>query len=242
MPRFFMAGSNICGSSISITGADADHIKVLRMRAGDSLVICDGEGVDRRCRLVRVGDGIAEAEVEETVPCPAEPSVAVTVLAGLPKGERGDYLVQKCTEAGAVRIAFFMCQRCVARVDAKGAEKKAQRWQRIAEEAAKQSGRGVIPEVEILPDFTAAIDAALKSERPLFMYETGERTALRDAISGEFKSAAVITGPEGGFEPFEADLAVKAGIPACSMGPRILRCETAPLIALTAIMYETGNL
>ena len=141
-----------------------------------------------------------------------------------------------------MRIAFFMCQRCVARVDAKGAEKKAQRWQRIAEEAAKQSGRGVIPEVEILPDFTAAIDAALKSERPLFMYETGERTPLRDAISGEFKSAAVITGPEGGFEPFEADLAVKAGIPACSMGPRILRCETAPLVALTAIMYETGNL
>ena len=71
MPRFFMAGSNICGSSISITGADADHIKVLRMRAGDSLVICDGEGVDRRCRLVRVVDGFAEAEVEETVPCPA---------------------------------------------------------------------------------------------------------------------------------------------------------------------------
>jgi 16S rRNA (uracil1498-N3)-methyltransferase len=239
-----MAGSNLAGTSISITGADADHIRVLRMRLGERLVICDGSGTDRRCRLTRLGDGYAEAEVEETVPCPAEPSVSVTVLAGLPKGDRGDYLVQKCTEAGAVRIAFFQCERCVARVDERGAEKKAGRWQRIAEEAAKQCGRGIIPKVQVLPDLASALEIAISTELPLLMYETGRRVPLRQAIEnyGSFSTASVITGPEGGFEPYEVELAARLGIQVCSMGERILRCETAPVVALSALMYATDNL
>ena len=247
MPRFFIAGTNLGGgsaSTVSITGADAEHIRVLRMRVGEHLVICDGNGTDRHCRLTKIGDGFAEAEIDETVSCPAEPSVNVTVLAGLPKGERADYLVQKCTEAGASRIAFFLCERCVVRLDGKGAEKKQQRWQRIAEEAAKQSGRGIIPEVLVLSSFADALDMAVKTELPLLMYETGDRVAMKDAMqkAGSFASAALITGPEGGFEKFEVDLAAAAGIQACAMGPRILRCETAPVVALTAMMYETGNL
>ena len=244
MPRFFIAGSNLHGASVSITGADAEHIRVLRMRVGEHLVICDGNGTDRHCRLTRLGDGFAEAQVEETVPCPAEPSVAATVLAGLPKGERADYLVQKCTEAGAARIAFFLCERCVVRLDGKNAEKKCQRWQRIAEEAAKQSGRGIIPEVLVLSSLADALDMAVKTELPLLMYETGDRLPLRQALenAGEFASAAIITGPEGGFEKYEVDLAAAAGIRACSMGSRILRCETAPVVALTAMMYATDNI
>ncbi|MGI6028567.1 MAG: 16S rRNA (uracil(1498)-N(3))-methyltransferase [Candidatus Heteroscillospira sp.] len=244
MPRFFMAGSNMHGSSISITGADAEHIRVLRMRLGDELYICDGEGTDRRCRLTHIGDGCAQAEVKETMPCPAEPSVNVTVLAGLPKGERADYLVQKCTEAGASTIAFFLCERCVVKLDGKNAEKKRLRWQRIAEEAAKQSGRGIIPNVLVLQSLAEALDMAVKTELPLLMYETGERVPLRQALESkaDFSTAAILTGPEGGFEKFEVDLAAATGIPACSMGPRILRCETAPVVALTAVMYSTGNL
>ena len=244
MPRFFIAGSNLHGASVSITGADAEHIRVLRMRVGEHLVICDGNGTDRHCRLTKIGDGFAEAQVDETVPCSAEPSVSVTVLAGLPKGERADYLVQKCTETGASRIAFFLCERCVVRLDGKSAEKKCQRWQRIAEEAAKQSGRGIIPEVLVLSSLADALDLAVKTELPLLMYETGDRIPLRDALegAGEFKTAALITGPEGGFEKYEVDLAAAAGIPACAMGPRILRCETAPVVALSAMMYATGNL
>ena len=247
MPRFFIAGANFGASNVStvnITGADADHIRVLRMRVGEHLVICDGNGIDRHCRLTKIGDGFAECEVDETVACPAEPSVDVTILAGLPKGERADYLVQKCTEAGAKRIVFFVCDRCVVKLDAKGADKKAQRWQRIAEEAAKQSGRGVIPQVDVVLSYAEALDIAVKTELPLLMYETGDRVAMKDAMqkAGQFKSAAIITGPEGGFEKYEVDLASAAGIQACAMGPRILRCETAPVVALTAMMYETGNL
>ena len=193
--------------------------------------------------LVQTLEHEAEAEVIEVVPCKAEPTVRSTVFAGLPKGERSDFLVQKCTEAGASEIVFFSCTRCVAK--AVNMEKKLERWQRIAEEAAKQSGRGIIPQVRYEADFVAVLNGALHTDLPLFMYETGERETIRDAIehtASPIASAAIITGPEGGFAEFEADMARKLGMHICSMGERILRCETAPVVALTALMYGTGNL
>lgn len=245
MPRFFMSGTSIAGGTAFISGSDAEHIKVLRLKIGDRIIICDGDNNDHHCIIKKLSSDAVEAEVIESKKCPAEPSVRVTVLAGIPKqGERSDYIVQKCTESGASEIVFFMCHRCVARPDARGLEKKLQRWQRIAEEAAKQSGRGIIPTVRTAENFGQALDIAKKTQLPLFMYETGERTQLRQAIeeAGEISSAAIITGPEGGFEPYEAELAARVGMKLCSMGPRILRCETAPVTALTALMYASGNL
>lgn len=244
MPRFFMAGTNIGSSAAVIGGSDAEHIKVLRLKLGDEIVICDGEGNDHRCRIRRFGDGEVETDILESRPCPAEPSVKCTILAGLPKGERADLIVQKCTELGASEIVFFQCRRCVARPDEKSMAKKLVRFQRIAEEAAKQSGRGIIPKVSAVGDFAGALDIALKTDLPLFMYETGDnRKTMREVMEGVSPAtAAIITGPEGGFEPFEAELAEKVGILPCAMGPRILRCETAPAAALTALMYATGNM
>ena len=106
MPRFFMAGSNIGKGGAVICGSDAEHIKVLRMKLGDELIICDGEGSDHRCRIKRISDGCVETELLDSAPSPAEPSVKCTVLAGFPKGERADYIVQKCTECGAAEIVF----------------------------------------------------------------------------------------------------------------------------------------
>ena len=229
MARFFIAGTNFPNGRAIIRGRDADHIRVLRLRAGDDIVICDGAGRDYKCRLVQTLEHEAEAEVIEVVPCKAEPTVRTTVFAGLPKGERSDFLVQKCTEAGASEIVFFSCTRCVAK--AVNMEKKLERWQRIAEEAAKQSGRGIIPQVRYEADFVAVLN--------------GERETIRDAIehtAAPIASAAIVTGPEGGFAEFEADMARKLGMHICSMGERILRCETAPVVALTALMYGTGNL
>lgn len=244
MPRFFIAGGNVGRGVALITGSDAEHIKVLRMKIGERLVVCDGEGMEHQCRLTKLSDGVAEAEILESVASGAEPDVRCGVFAGMPKGERSDFVVQKCTETGASEIAFFPCQRCVARIDLKSRDKKILRWQRIADEAAKQAGRGKLPRVRILDSFAQMLDAAAKFELGLFMYETGERIAIKEAIrsGGDFKSAALITGPEGGFEKYEAELAQAAGLRCCSMGPRIFRCETAPLIALTAILYETDNM
>ena len=160
MPRFFVAGTNIMGGMAIMKGRDAEHVKVLRLRPGEDMIICDGRGTDYKCRLVSADREQVEAEVIEVVPCPAEPSVKVTVLCGLPKGDKTDYIIQKCVEAGAYEIMFFSSERCVARPDKP--EKKLERWQRIAEEAAKQSGRGIIPQVSWAGDFTAVLDIAVK--------------------------------------------------------------------------------
>ena len=155
---------------------------------------------------------------------------------------RTDYIIQKCVEAGAGEIVFFLSNRCVARPEAP--EKKLERWQRIAEEAAKQSGRGIIPTVSWAGEFAEALNIANQKELKIFLYETGEREGLDSVLEANkgAKSVALMTGPEGGFAPFEADLARIVGLHVCSMGERILRCETAPVVATTAVMYATGNL
>lgn len=230
------------GGMAIMTGRDAAHVRVLRMRPGEDMIICNGQGIDYKCRLVRVDKEQVEAEVLEVVPCTAEPSVKATVLCGLPKGDKTDYIIQKCVETGADEILFFHSNRCVVTADS--ARKKLERWQRIAEEAAKQSGRGLIPRVDWVGEFADALDVAVKKDLAIFMYETGEREALNTVLecNKDIKNIAIITGPEGGFAPFEADLAKIVGLHICSMGERILRCETAPVVALTAAMYATGNL
>ena len=242
MAKFFMAATNLQGGRAFIRGRDAEHIKVLRMRPGEEIVISDGEGTDYVCQLVRVDNGESEVEILSTRPSVTEPTVRVTVLAGLPKGERADFLVQKCTELGASEIVFFNCTRCVAKMS--NPDKKLERWQRIAQEASMQSGRGVIPKVRYLDDYGEVLNEAVHCDLGLFLYETGDRVTLRETVEAkpEAKTAALITGPEGGFEPFEAELARQVGLAVCAMGPRILRCETAPMAALTALMYATGNL
>ncbi len=243
MARFFMAGTNINGGMAIMKGRDAEHVRVLRLRPGEDMIICDGQGTDYKCRLVKADKEQVEAEVVEVVKCPAEPSVKVAVICGLPKGsDKTDYIIQKSVEAGADEIMFFQSARCVAKPQ--NMERKMERWQRISEEAAKQSGRGIIPQVSWLEDMTAALDVVVKKDLGIFLYETGEREALSDVLDNnrEVKSIALMTGPEGGFEEFEAKLAKIAGMHICSMGERILRCETAPIVALTASMYATGNL
>jgi len=245
MPRFFIAGTNIFGGMAIMRGKDAEHVHVLRLRPGDDVILCDTEGSDYKCRIVKATKEEVEAEVIEVVPCVAEPNVKVSVLCGLPKGsDKTDYIIQKCVEAGAYEICFFSCDRCVAKIDDDGRAKKMERWNRISEEAAKQSGRGIIPQVRWIGDFTGALNEANQKDLALFCYETGERESLNDVLDNnkEVETMAIITGPEGGFAQFEADLARAIKFHICSMGERILRCETAPVVALSAAMYATGNL
>ena len=176
MPRFFMLGTNKFGGTAIIRGRDAEHIKVLRLRPGEDMTICDGKGTDYKCRLIRADKDEAEAEIIEVLPCPAEPTVSVRVLCGLPKGDKTDYIIQKSVEAGAAEIIFFDSGRVIQRTD--GVPKKLERWNRISEEAAKQSGRGIIPEVRWLGSFVGALDAAKQTEEAFFMYETGEGRAF----------------------------------------------------------------
>ena len=242
MTRFFTNPQSISGGLIALTVEDAGHIRSLRLRPDEFFIVCDGAGTDYVCRL-GAADGGSVSEIIETRPSLGEPTVSCDVYIALAKGDRLDYAVQKSVELGARSIYIFPSARCVS-VPGNTA-KKADRLQRISLETAKQCGRGRIPEVTAMPSFKAAIEQASSTGLPLFLYECEEKLHLKEALeSGSLGlgTISIVTGPEGGFEPSEADIAGAKGMVIVSLGARILRCETAPAAALAAVMFHTGNL
>ena len=161
----------------------------------------------------------------------------------LPKGDKMDFIVQKAVELGACRVVPYTAARSVSRPDAKALAKKAVRWRKIAREAAQQSGRGRVPEVADCMSFGEAVRQAGACAPALLLYENERQNSLRAALTARpFAEAALMVGPEGGFAAEEVQAACEAGLVSVSLGPRILRCETAPLAALAAVLYESGNL
>lgn len=235
MPRFFVG--DIAGSQAVVTGEDAVHItKSLRMQPGEELILCDGKGSDYKCSVINTGSEVV-AEVLEKLPNQTEPSVSITLYQALPKGDKLDFIVQKAVELGAVKIVPVLSSRCISRPDKKSMEKKLLRLRRTALEAAKQSGRGIMPDVGALISFETAVKEAAGKELGLFFYEEAKEPLHAVLEENKAKEIAVFIGSEGGFSPEEADLASRAGLHHASLGPRILRCETAPVCALSAILY-----
>ena len=244
MPRFFVAASNIFGGVAYIDSKDAEHLKVLRVKKGEEIVVCDGQGRDHRCRVTSVDGGSAQAEIVETTASAGEPDVDCRVYAAYPKGDKAETIIQKSVELGAGEIIFFPSERCVSRPDTASVAKKLERWNRISREAAMQSQRGRVPLVRAVGSYNEAISEAAGAELPLFLYEGKCKLGLLEAMKGSdgFKSVSLVTGSEGGFTPEEVEKAEAAGLVCASLGPRILRCETAPLCALSAVMLYSGNL
>ena len=249
MPKFFTQKNNILNGRTCVTGSDAAHIaKVLRLTEGAALTLCDGEGTDYDAVITRLGKSEVELAITGSRPCLAEPELAVTLFQGLPKQGKMDFIIEKCTELGISRIVPVSVRRCVAAVrDAKAEEKKLARWRKIAAESVKQCGRGVIPEVTGVVPLSEAILMAGALDVKLAAYENEQDTPLKSALLAargktEPKSAGIFIGPEGGFEPEEIEALRAAGIPAITLGKRILRTETAGCAVLTAVMYEFGEL
>ena len=244
MARFFIAASNVFGGMAYLSKEDADHIKVLRIRKGETFTVCDGEGTDYTCRLSEDGDDGYGVEIVDKAPSPGEPSVKCSVFAAFSKGDKMETVIQKCVELGASEIIVFPSKRCVSKPEGAALLRKTDRWQKIAKEAAKQSERGVIPAVSVMPSYEAAVKKAAEAELPLFCYEDEKAFSLKTAMeqAGNVSSVSIFTGPEGGFEPSEAAFAVQCGMKSVTLGPRILRCETAPMCALSAVMLFTDNI
>ena len=161
---------------------------------------------------------------------------------GLPKGDKLEHVIQKATELGAFEIVAFPSSRCVSKPDEKSIAKKLERWQKIAASAAEQSGRGMIPKVLTADSYQAALQRASEADKAILFYENERATTLRMALeNGSFSSISLLTGPEGGLEEWEVEKAKDMGIHICTLGSRILRCETAPLCALSAVMYASGE-
>lgn len=241
MVRFFVTPTEMSLDRIVLTGDNAQHAKVLRLKAGEEVLLCDGEGNECLCRVEEIdARQISVAVMTRRDSC-TEPAVCVSVYMAFPKADKLEHVIQKATELGAYEIVAFPSARCISKPDEKSLAKKVERWQKIAASAAEQSGRGRIPRVLVLPSYKAALERASGADKPLLFYENEHATTLRMALAGEYHSVSLLTGPEGGLEESEVKQALDAGLQVCTLGSRILRCETAPLCALSAVMFDAGE-
>lgn len=243
MPRFFVLPEALSGRFAVLEGEQAAHAKVLRLSCGDEVTLCDGHGREARCTITEFSEKRVCLTVHEESASKSEPTLFCSVYMGFPKADKFEHVVQKATELGVSELVVFPCARSVSRPDEKSLKKKLERWQKIAASAAEQSGRGMIPSVLTLASFEEAVARASKAQLPVLFYENERTTSFRSACANaEFQTAALMTGPEGGLTEQEVSLAQNAGMKVCSLGPRILRCETAPLCALSALMFLAGEL
>lgn len=241
MPRFFVP--HITGETVHITGEDAKHMaRVLRMKAGDSVVVCDPQTeIEHYCVITDLKEDGVTLQVDRSQNSAAEPTVKVHLYQAMPKGDKLELIIQKAVELGVDAVTPIFTKRCVSRPDGKSLSKKLERWQRIAYEAAKQSGRGKIPVIHPVLEYRQALEEAAKFPLGILFYECGGER-LKHMLQNYPHEIAIFIGSEGGFEEEEVELAKKAGLRTATLGTRILRCETAPLCALSAIMLETDNL
>lgn len=239
MTRFFVTAEELKQAQILLTGENAQHAKVLRLKNGEEVLACNGIGNECLCRVM---DGGQLLEVLERRTSQTEARVRVSVYMAFPKADKLEHVIQKATELGAYEIVAFPSARCVSKPDEKSLKKKLERWQRIAASAAEQSGRGRIPQVTVLPSYKDALSRAAQADKALLFYENEQATTLKMALQeAKYETVSLLTGPEGGLEETEVELAEKAGLRVCTLGKRILRCETAPLCALSAVMYDAGE-
>ena len=242
MVRFFVAPEELTGDTLVLTGENAQHAKVLRIKAGEQVMVCDGAGTECLCEVAHADGkdyGVRVLSRRESV---TEAAVQVSVYMAFPKADKLEHVIQKATELGAYEIVAFPSGRCVSKPDDKSLKKKLERWQKIAASAAEQSGRGRIPQVRTLGSFLEALTEAAQADKPLMFYEHEQAVTLKMALAEKpYRTVSLLTGPEGGLEEKEVAQAREAGLQVCTLGKRILRCETAPLCALSAVMYDAGE-
>ncbi len=244
MPRFFINSDGLISREGSdfclISGNDASHItRVLRMRVGESLIVCDASGVEYETVIASLGE-IVECRVISSKKSENEPPYRAVIYQSLVKGDRFDTVLQKSTELGAHSIVPVITSRCTVKLDLKDQAHKIDRWQKIVNEASKQCGRAVIPKVELPMKFADAVKEASCASLALFCYE-GEGTRPLPFHMDEVKNpetVSVMIGPEGGYSPEEASFAGENGMRAVGLGKRILRTETAPLYVLSCLSAE----
>ncbi len=243
MNRFFVDDPGAFSHrSVVITGEDVNHVKnVLRLKENDELIVSDGRGRDYHCRISGVTNEEVVADICDICDNFSELSTEITLFQGFPKGDKMELIIQKTVELGVTRIVPVMTKRTVVKLDDKKAKKKTERYNMIAEAAAKQSGRGIIPEITMPVSFAEAVSMAEKLDMNIIPYEEAEGVEYsRNIIKGikGKKSLGIFIGPEGGFAREEVERALDAGASAITLGHRILRTETAGMAVISIIMFE----
>ena len=242
MHHFFVTPQQISGDKIRIEGGDVNHMKnVLRMKLHEKAEISDGERRTYLCEVEAYEEDVAILHILEEMEVDTEPASKLYLFQGLPKSDKMELIVQKAVELGVYQVIPVAMKRSVVRLDDKKAAKKADRWNSIAESAAKQAGRSRIPEVTMPLSYNEALKMAEELDVTLLPYELAggmevTREVIRQIKSGQ--SVGIFIGPEGGFEPEEVDAAVSMGAKVITLGRRILRTETAGFATLAVLMFE----
>lgn len=240
MPRFFT--DIIDENNIVLDGENARHIgRSLRMRNGEAVTVCC-QTIDYDCEIRQITEDSVYLNLVEKHPCYAEPDVDVTLFQAVPKLDKLEFIIQKATELGASKIVPVLTKRCISRPNEKDFSKKLPRLAKIAEEAAKQSGRGIIPEISPIVSYKQCLEMMKKLDKSVILYEGEGGKPFSDVNLEGIKSAGILIGSEGGFDFDEVEQAVSVGAERVWLGKRILRCETAPISALTILMFLTKNM
>lgn len=238
---WFFIDNEVQKDRYTLDGENARHIsKSLRMKIGEQLTLVTPSQNQLTCTISGINSETVNVEVNERKMCENEPDVQITLYQALPKGDKFEYIIQKCVELGVAKIVPVISSRCISRPDGKALAKKQVRWQKIAREAAQQSRRGIIPEVADCVTFKQAVQRSQENELNIIFYELGGESVGK-LLENNAKSIGIFIGSEGGFEQSEVDLILENGGFAATLGRRILRAETAPLAALSILMYATGN-
>jgi 16S rRNA (uracil1498-N3)-methyltransferase len=241
MHRFYVTPNQINGDTVSVTGPDVNHIKnVLRMKQGEEIVICNGQGKDCYCIINKVSEAEITAKVQSEKDTGTELRTKITLFQGMPKMDKMELIVQKAVELGVHEIVPVMTKRVIVKLEDKKKEaKKLERWQAIAEGAAKQSCRGIIPMISPVQSFSEAVKNAKNMGLGLIPYENAMGMKYTKEIMsdlGQYSSIGVFIGPEGGFDESEIELAKANNLLPITLGRRILRTETAGLAVLSMMV------
>lgn len=240
MPRFFT--NEIDENNITLTGSDAVHVgRSLRMKPGEPLTVCCG-GIDYNCEISEITSDTVYLSLKEKVVCATEPNIEVTLFQAVPKMDKLEYIIQKSVELGVSRIVPMLTRRCVSRPDERDFAKKLARLNKIAAEAAKQSGRGIIPQVTPIVSYKKALEMMKELDRNVLLYEEEGGVSFGEVDLTGAKTVGLVIGSEGGFDREEAEACTAVGAAQVWLGKRILRCETAPITALSILMFLTNNM
>jgi 16S rRNA (uracil1498-N3)-methyltransferase len=248
MQRYFVEKDQIRDHIVTITGDDAHHIqRVMRSRVGESLMVSDGTGREAIAEITELDKEAVILRITEERDAASEPVVKVWIAQSLPKGDKMETVIQKCTETGAVRFIPFLSARTIVQYDGKKEAKRLERWQKIAKEAAEQAHRGIIPAIDGPRTWKQLLALLPETAVALICYEQEKGYGLKEALTqigeaGQSGPVMLIIGPEGGFEPAEVEEILAAGGQCVSLGRRILRTETAALVGLSCILYEYNEI
>jgi len=242
MPKYFVTPDAVTENSIVIEGEDAKHIgTVLRARVGEKLTVCDGYNRDYECTIEEIEKNRVLLSIDSSAECEAESELKITLFQALPKADKMELILQKCTELGVTEFVPVATERAVVKLDKKDKAKKTERWQKIAESAAKQSGRGVVPKVHEPVSFAEAVKMASLLDGSIIPYELEEENGLKEfAKDFKGKTLGIFIGPEGGFAQSEVEKCLEAGFKSITLGKRILRTETAGMVTAAILIYELG--